>query len=229
MTTIESIEIVDAQIHEPFPGVSLTEEQKPLLSMIQVELAREALEATGVDQALAVTDDKFIEFAHQRYPGRFPGVHTFPHTTPDLASEVRRVRTHPAMVAGRALVANWVDATIRSEFEAGAFDPIYEAAEEVGLPIFNSTHGQCAKMAGDRRAASEVDADHRSHRRGTTSGVAAGHDELAELAGSARARALSERRGEALRRPTALQPAIPIRRRLAVPRKAIRGHSASIA
>ncbi len=147
MASVESIEIVDAQIHEPFPGVSLTEEQKPLLSMFQVELAREALEATGVDQALAVTDDKFIEFAHQRYPGRFPGVHTFSHTKSDLASEVRRVRAHPAMVAGRALVANFVDATIRPEFEAGVFDPIYKAAEEVGLPIFNSTHGRCAKMA----------------------------------------------------------------------------------
>lgn len=147
MSNIEAIEIIDAQIHEPFPGVPLTEEQKPLLSLFQVELAREALEATGVDQALAVTDDKFIELAHQRYPGRFPGVHTFPHTTPDLAAEVRRVRAHPAMVAGRALIANWVDATIRPEFEAGVFDPIYKAAEEVGLPIFNSTHGQCAKMA----------------------------------------------------------------------------------
>ncbi|MEJ0023501.1 MAG: amidohydrolase family protein [Alphaproteobacteria bacterium] len=147
MPNIESIEIIDAQIHEPFPSVALTEEQKPLLSLFQVELAREAVEAIGVDMALAVTDDKFIEFAHERYPGRFPGVHTFSHTSKDLGADVRRVRAHPAMVAGRALVGNFIDAVMRPEFEAGVFDPLYKAAEEVGLPIFNSTHGGCAKMA----------------------------------------------------------------------------------
>lgn len=144
---IETLEIIDAQIHEPFPGVPLTEEQKPLLSLFQVELAREALDAIGVDMALAVTDEAFIDTAHARYPGRFPGVHTFWHTHPDLASEVRRIRAHPAMVAGRALVGNFLDATMRPEFEAGIFDPIYATAEEVGLAIFNSTHGGCAKMA----------------------------------------------------------------------------------
>jgi L-fuconolactonase len=36
---------------------------------------------------------------------------------------------------------------MRPEFEQGVFDPLYAAAEEVGLPIFNSTHGGCARMA----------------------------------------------------------------------------------
>lgn len=147
MTQIEALEIIDAQIHEPFPGVALMEAEKPLLSLFQVELAREAIEAIGVDAALAVTSDAFIELAHARYSGRFPGVHTFSHTDPDLASEVRRVRAHPAMVAGRALIGNYASAVMRPEFEAGVFDPIYKAAEEVGLPIFNSTHGGCARLA----------------------------------------------------------------------------------
>jgi predicted TIM-barrel fold metal-dependent hydrolase len=51
------------------------------------------------------------------------------------------------MVAGRALVGNFLDATMRPEFESGVFDPLYAAAEDVGLPIFNSTHGGCARMA----------------------------------------------------------------------------------
>lgn len=147
MPGIESLEIIDAQIHEPFPGVPLTGEQAPLLSLFQVELAREATEAIGVDIALAVTDEAFVDLAHARYPGRFPGVHTFWHTQPDLAAEVRRIRAHPAMVAGRALVGNFLDATMRPEFDQGVFDPIYATAEEVGLPIFNSTHGGCAKIA----------------------------------------------------------------------------------
>lgn len=147
MSTIESIEIIDAQIHDPFPGLPLTDEQKPLQTLLQVELAREALDTLGVDMALAVTREEFIDLAHARYPGRFPGVPTIWHTLPDLEAEVRRIRAHPAMVAGRALVGNFLDATMRPEFEQGVFDPLYAAAEKVGLPIFNSTHGGCAQLA----------------------------------------------------------------------------------
>lgn len=147
MTGIESIEIIDAQIHEPFPGAMLDDAQKPLLSLFQVELAREAMDAIGVDMALAVTDDAFIELAHTRYPGRFPGVHTFFPIVPDFSDAVRRVRAHPAMAAGRALIGNFITAEMRPEFDAGAFDTLYATAEEVGLPIFNSTHGGCAKLA----------------------------------------------------------------------------------
>jgi L-fuconolactonase len=147
MRSIESLEIIDAQIHEPWPGVPLTDDQAADKSIWQVELAREAMDAIGVDMALAVTDEAFIDLAHQRYPGRFPGVHTLWHTHPDLGSEVRRIRAHPAMVAGRALIGNFLNAEMRPEFDAGVFDPIYAAAAEVKLPIFNSTHGGCAKLA----------------------------------------------------------------------------------
>ena len=145
--SLNSIEIIDAQIHDPLPGIALSDEQKPLQTLLAVEMAREALDALGVDMALAVTKEEFIDLAQQRYPGRFPGVLTIMHTLPDLAAEVRRIRAHPAMVAGRALVGNFRDATMRPEFEQGVFDPLYAAAEEVGLPIFNSTHGGCARMA----------------------------------------------------------------------------------
>ncbi|MBC2777180.1 amidohydrolase family protein [Parasphingopyxis marina] len=147
MSDIDAIEIIDTQIHGPNPGVPLEEDQAELLPMVQVELAREAMDAVGVDIALAVTGEPFIDLAHQRYPGRFPGVATFSHTHADLDSEVRRIRAHPAMVAGRALVGDFKTAVMRAEFDEGVFDPIYAAAEEVGLPIFNSTHGGCARMA----------------------------------------------------------------------------------
>ena len=143
----ESLEIIDAQIHEPWPGKPLDESMKSQTSLWQVELAREAMDAIGVDIALAVTSENFINLAHERFPGRFPGVHTFFHTHPDLASEVRRIKAHPAMVAGRALIGNAMTAVMRPEFIAGVFDPIYAAAEDVGLPIFNSTHGGCAHLA----------------------------------------------------------------------------------
>ena len=147
MTTIESLEIIDAQIHEPYPGAPFYDEYRDLLSLVQVELAREAMDAVGVDMTLAATDENFINEAHKRYPGRFPGVHTFSPTHPDLAGEVRRIRASPAMAAGRLLIANALTAQMRPEFDAGVFDPVYATAEEVGLPIFNSTHGGCARLA----------------------------------------------------------------------------------
>lgn len=147
MSEVDAIEIVDAQIHDPFPGLPLSPDEEPVRTLLAVELAREAVDSLGIDQALAVTSESFIDLAHERYPGRFPGVLTIRHDLPDLGAEVRRIRAHPAMVAGRALVGNFLDATMRPEFDAGAFDPLYAAAEEVGLPIFNSTHGGCARLA----------------------------------------------------------------------------------
>jgi predicted TIM-barrel fold metal-dependent hydrolase len=146
-SNLESLEIIDAQIHEPCPGKPPDESMKGQTSLWQVELAREAMDAVGVDIALAVTSESFINYAHERFPGRFPGVHTFFHTNLELAAEVRRIKAHPAMVAGRALVGDYTNAKMRPQFAAGVFDPIYATAAEVGLPIFNSTHGGCAQMA----------------------------------------------------------------------------------
>ncbi len=145
-TNPESIEIIDAQIHEPTVGRPPDESMKEQMSLWQVELAREAMDAAGVDAALAVTSDAFIELGNQRYPGRFPGVHTFFHTHPDLEAEVRRIAAHPDMVAGRCLVGDFMTAVMRPEFEQGVFDIIYKTADEVGLPLFNSTHGGCKNI-----------------------------------------------------------------------------------
>jgi predicted TIM-barrel fold metal-dependent hydrolase len=146
MNSIESLEIIDAQIHEPKPVAPLTEEQKAHAAVFEVELAREAMDSIGVDIALAVTSEAFIQVAAERYPGRFPGVVTFNWSSPDLAADAERVRRSPLNVAGRALVGNWMDATLRPEFSAGKFDPLFAAAEKLGLPLFASTHGHCAVM-----------------------------------------------------------------------------------
>ena len=141
MDAIDSLEIIDAQIHEPRPAKPLAEGHDAVATEVEVELAREALDSVGVDIALAVTSDKFIAVAAERYPGRFPGVVTFNHASPSLADDVARVRADANNVAGRALVGDWTDATLRPEFEQGAFAPLFAAAEKVGLPLFVSTHG----------------------------------------------------------------------------------------
>jgi predicted TIM-barrel fold metal-dependent hydrolase len=140
MADIESLEIIDAQIHEPRPAAPLSPGHEAIAAEVEVELAREALDSVGVDIALAVTSEKFIEVAGARYPGRFPGVVTFDHNA-DLAAEVARVKRMPHVVAGRALVGDWTDATLRPEFTAGVFDPLFAAAEKARLALFVSTHG----------------------------------------------------------------------------------------
>lgn len=146
MATIDSIEIIDAQIHEPSPQQKMADIDPAVVSAINVELAREAMDAIGVDIVLAVTGESFITAARQLYPHRFAGVVTFDHTHADLPAEVSRARGLPGVVAGRALVGDWRDATLRPEFSQGLFDPIFAEAERVGLPIFVSTHGWAKAM-----------------------------------------------------------------------------------
>jgi L-fuconolactonase len=146
MANIDSIEIIDAQIHEPTAQIPIPGVDAATTSAIDVELAREAMDAIGVDIALAVTGEPFITAALERYPDRFAGVVTFDHAHPDLSADVARVRDLPGVIAGRALVGDWRDMTLRPEFEQGLFDPIFAAAEEVGLPIFVSTHGWAKVM-----------------------------------------------------------------------------------
>ena len=139
---IESLEIIDAQIHEPKPAAPLTDEQKAHATVFEVELAREAMDSIGVDIALAVTSEAFIEVAAQRYPGRFPGVVTFNLNSPDLAADAARVRSSPINVAGRALVGDWKDATLRPEFTAGRFDPL----RGPGRSDDRVVSGRCGRM-----------------------------------------------------------------------------------
>ena len=97
---LDSLEIVDVQIHEPTLGRRPDDSVKDDISLWQIELAREAMDASGVDIALAVVNEKFIDLAHKRYPGRFPGVNTFNNPgRKDIEAEVRRIRAHPAVAA----------------------------------------------------------------------------------------------------------------------------------
>jgi len=45
------------------------------------------------------------------------------------------------MLAGRNLVGNARDPSLRPEFTQGRFEPLYRHAEKYGLPLFFSTHG----------------------------------------------------------------------------------------
>lgn len=146
MANPETFEIIDAQIHEPTPPNPIGGIAPDAATLINVELAREAMDSVGVDAALAVTSEAFIAAAVTRYPARFAGVVTFDHNSADLAADAARVKRLPGVVAGRALIANYLDAVLRREFRDGKFEPLFRAAARDKLPLFVSTHGWAGEM-----------------------------------------------------------------------------------
>ncbi|MEZ5709902.1 MAG: amidohydrolase family protein [Blastomonas sp.] len=140
-------EIVDAQIHQPSPPLPVDEAlDEATRLLINVEIAREAMDATGVDAALVVSAAPYINACVSRYPDRFAGVETFAATGADLALAVERARRDPQLVAGRLLVTDFRTTELSANFASGGMDAGFAAAEAVGLPLFLSTHGQTAAM-----------------------------------------------------------------------------------
>jgi L-fuconolactonase len=147
------VEIVDAQIHEPQPPRPVEDEYgKDVSLLVNVEIAREAMDSVGVDAALVFARQEYMDACVARYPDRFAGALTFDYLAPDLEEQVAAYRQRPGMLAGRNLVGNARDATLRPEFNEGKFERLYAAAEKHNLPLFFSTHGHAHVLASVARA-----------------------------------------------------------------------------
>src|SRR6266536_206651 len=134
------MEIIDAQIHEPTPPVPLSDAYaQDVRNLVNVEIAREAMDCVGVDVALVFARQEFMDACVARYSQRFAGALTFDYDAADLEDQVRVYRERPGMLAGRNLVGNARDASLRPEFTQGRFEPLYRHAEKYGLPLFFST------------------------------------------------------------------------------------------
>lgn len=133
--------IIDAQIHRvqlPRPWGFGDESGLGLA----VELAREGMDAVGVDAALINSGADFIDAAVAAYPGRFAGSETVQPGRPDLRDHVAGYRDRPGRLALRVTVRDWVTGTVTEDYESGRLTPIFAAAEDAGLPIFLSAQGQ---------------------------------------------------------------------------------------
>jgi predicted TIM-barrel fold metal-dependent hydrolase len=142
------VEVIDAQIHEPPIPAPPNGLDPALRSVAAVEIAREALDSVGVDAALVVASPAFIDACIARYPARFAGVHTIDPNAEGMPERIAGLRSKPGHLAARALIADWRDASLRREFEAGAFEPLFAACERRGVPLFVSTHGWAEAMDG---------------------------------------------------------------------------------
>jgi predicted TIM-barrel fold metal-dependent hydrolase len=144
---MSEFEIIDAQIHEPrLPETAALGIDAVAKTSITVELAREAMDSVGVDATLAVASPGYIEACIARYPTRFAGVHTIDPGVGDLEDKIAGLRAKPGHLAARALVADFRDASLKPEFGAGAYDPLFAACEKHETPLFISTHGWAEAM-----------------------------------------------------------------------------------
>jgi L-fuconolactonase len=147
------MEIVDAQIHEPQPTRPVDERFGSEVSLlVNVEIAREAMDSVGVDAALVFARQEYMDACAARYPDRFAGALTVDYMAQDLEDQVAHFRERPGMLAGRNLVGNARDATLRPEFSQGKFEALYTAAEKHNLPLFFSTHGHAHVLESVARA-----------------------------------------------------------------------------
>ncbi len=142
------MEIIDGQFHRPSPPKPLDAKFGDDVKMlVDVELAREAIDCVGVNKALAFAGQDYIDAAVARYPDRFAGVLVFDHLAPDLEEQIANYRKTPGNLAGRNLVANAQTAELRPEFEQGLFDNYWAYAAKYDLPLFFSTHGWASVMS----------------------------------------------------------------------------------
>lgn len=143
------MEIVDAQIHEPRPPKPLPPELEGAQLLVNIEIAREAMDAIGVDVALIFAREEYCRAAIDRYPDRFGGAVPFDPIvdSPDLEEAVANFRKKPGMVAIRNSPGNHLTAEIRPEYLEGKFERLYTYCEQYQVPLFFSTHGHAEKMA----------------------------------------------------------------------------------
>jgi predicted TIM-barrel fold metal-dependent hydrolase len=138
------MEIIDAQVHQPrtekplgTPGAEtdhygsllhggrdVSESDFAVQTLVSIELAREAMDCVGVDAALLNGPLEFMDAAIERYPGRFAACMSWDVRISDPDQRIREFREHAAHLA------------IRASFANPALEPMFAAAEKLGVPVF---------------------------------------------------------------------------------------------
>jgi L-fuconolactonase len=141
------MEIVDAQIHELPTPQSLGELNPGQRMLISVENSREALDSVGIDAAVVIAREPYLDACVAAYPERFAGVMVIDPQRLDLEQLITTFRDRPGMRAGRVQVAEARTAELRAQFAEGGYDAALEWAERAGLPLFFTTHGWTRLLA----------------------------------------------------------------------------------
>jgi predicted TIM-barrel fold metal-dependent hydrolase len=128
--------IIDTQVHDPAPGApwEFGEESRPVLAC---EAILAAMDAIGVDAAVLAPrhDVTFAEVGAVRYPERLARVIMIDHRDPGVDERVAGLLDIPGVVALRQVVVDYAN-NRADELRAGAYEPVFAAAERHAVPVF---------------------------------------------------------------------------------------------
>lgn len=138
------MELIDAQLHAhpPYPPPATPDMHPGQLAHgdhVTVEDLLTMMKAVGVDACVLVhpsaygLDLTYPQQAVADHPGKFGVVAAVTPSTPDAVDRVRTWRDQPGMLAVRVVILT--DAH-RQLLEAGAYEPIFSAAESAAVPVF---------------------------------------------------------------------------------------------
>jgi L-fuconolactonase len=129
------MEIIDAQLHEPRSQARWPFDEDSEV-VLNVELAREAMDCVGIDAGLINARTQYCEAAVSRYPDRFAACPFADLEVADVDGELSTFRDTPGWLALRVVIRSWRDGQLTPDFRAGRYEPVFAAAERHGVPIF---------------------------------------------------------------------------------------------
>ncbi|MFB0613931.1 amidohydrolase family protein [Aurantiacibacter poecillastricola] len=149
------MEIIDGQIHNPAIGGGRTGEIPDGMTMsdeqelfVEVELAREAIGAAGVDRAIVFANHAFNQAATRYYPELFRAVEVLDYGAADLEEQMARLAADPGTVGTRALFTNFGQVwrqpggvlELNPLIAQGAYDNYFAMAAKYDVPMFLGAH-----------------------------------------------------------------------------------------
>lgn len=151
--------IVDAQIHTfdvdneqyPWDKGPEFEPRKHSTTPYTYDRAVDAMDEAGVAAAVLVIpgtygdENGYLLEAAERHPGRFAVVGRIDAGLPDLPARLRDWARHPAIVGTRVVVRS--KAAV-ARWEDGGFLPLFDAAQQIQLPICVNAPGRAREIAG---------------------------------------------------------------------------------
>jgi predicted TIM-barrel fold metal-dependent hydrolase len=132
-----TMEIIDAQAHQPLPRTPWGNDlELSSQAIVAVELLMAAMEAVGVDAAVAYSKAEFCEAAHKRYPDKLVGAISVRHPNDlgdaDAFFSGLRLRGLKAIRILRGLADGGDRLALLTE---GRWDPALAAAAKHGVPV----------------------------------------------------------------------------------------------
>jgi L-fuconolactonase len=132
--------IIDTQIHELALAGDWNGVSDDVRAAVTCEATISAMDAVGVTHAIVDGSDTFNRVAVARQPERLFAVGRVDHTDADVEGQVAAVIARPGFVALRAVLYDWRGGRGTEPLREGAFDRLFAAVSEQGVPLFAFIH-----------------------------------------------------------------------------------------